>query len=389
MKTATSTYFSNMWKVRLESLADRIYTLPNESSRFTSMEGLRAYAALLVFLVHYFDAFSRNMLGIDPNSLRLGETTDVLTGVVMYLFASHYGVDVFFFLSGFLVYRIIARSGFSYSSYAKGRLLRIYPTFLVSFLVWFYIRTMLQHYPYDISQFVGNLFFLNAVPALGVMPYNAVTWSLFYEFVFYLIFPMVLLIRTRTTRISPWQVLIFGVLFMIVILSLDSSYIRFMMFFGGAFMASIHRKQLTMLANRIPDTLVLLVYAASTLWFAYQLSYTYFTPVFLITTFLLVLKVLYGSGFLRRLFEYKWLRYMGNISYSFYLMHGLAIELVMINMTPFFSGMSKGMYFALTFPATLVLGIIISTLLFLLTEKPYFTRKDNRGLIRKGARVAT
>ena len=80
---------------------------------------------------------------------------------------------------------------------------------------------------------------------------------------------------------------------------------------------------------------------------------------------------------------------MGNISYSFYLMHGLAIELVMYNLTPFFSELSSGMYFVVTFPVTLMLGIIISTLLFLLTEKPYFTRKENREDIRKGARVAT
>ena len=389
MNTVTSKFTAYNWTGSLSSLADRIYTLPNESSRFTSMEGLRAYAAFLVFLVHYFDVFARNILGIDPNTVHLGEAPDIVTGVVIYLFASHYGVDIFFFLSGFLICRIIARGGFSYSSYAKGRMLRVYPAFLVSFLVWLYIRIVLQNYPYDVSQFFGNLFFLNAVPATGVQPYNAVTWSLFYEFVFYLTFPLILFLKTPTARISPWQVLGFGVLFMIVVLSLEPSFIRFMMFFSGAFMASFQRKQLTALAGRIPDAIVLLAYFASTLWFAQQLSYTYFIPVFLVTTFLLVLKVLYGDGFLNTIFQAKWLRYMGNISYSFYLMHGLAIELIMVTLSPVFSGMGQGIYFATTFCAALLLGIVFSTLLFLLTEKPYFTRKRNRERIRKEVQVAT
>ena len=81
----------------LRDLADRIYALPNESSRFAAMEGLRAYAASLIFLVHYFDVYSRNTLGIDPNTVRLGEAQDTVTAIVIYLFASHYGVDIFFF----------------------------------------------------------------------------------------------------------------------------------------------------------------------------------------------------------------------------------------------------------------------------------------------------
>jgi exopolysaccharide production protein ExoZ len=373
----------------LRDLAYRIYALPNESSRFAAMEGLRAYAAFLVFLVHYFDVYSRNTLGIDPNTVRLGEAQDAVTAVVIYLFASHYGVDIFFFLSGFLIYRIITRSRFSYTSFAKSRLLRVYPTFLVSFFIWLYIRIVLQSYPFELSQFVGNLFFLNAIPMAGVQPYNAVTWSLFYEFVFYMAFPLMLLLRPRSSRVGPWQVLGFGVLFMFVVLSLEPSFIRFLMFFGGALMACFHRKQLTALARRIPDTIVLVAYFTSTLWFAYQLSYTYFIPVFLVTTFLLVLKTLYGDGFLNTIFQIKWLRYMGNISYSFYLMHGLAIELIMVNSSSVFSGMGNGMYLAITFCAALLLAIVLATLLFLLTEKPYFMRKRSHERLHKEAQVAT
>ena len=229
------------------------------------------------------------------------------------------------------------------------------------------------------SQFLGNLFFLNAVTATGVRPYNAATWSLFYEFVFYLSFPLILLLQPRTGGIRPRQVLIFGVMFMMVAVSLAPSFIRFAMFFGGAFMASFHRRQLTAIASRIPDAIVLLVYSGSTLWFANQLSYTHFIPVFVFTTFLLVLKVLYGKESFNRLFRVKWLRYLGNMSYSFYLMHGLALEIIMVNLSPRFSGMGKIMFFATTFSAALLLGLVLSTVLFLLTEKPYFRPQEIPG----------
>lgn len=340
------------------------------------MEGLRAYAALLVFLVHYFDAYGRNILGVDLNTLHLGEAPDIITEIVLFLFASHYGVDIFFFLSGFLIYRIITRSQFSFLNFARGRLLRIYPTFLVSFLVWLYIRIVLQSYPFEISQFAGNLLFLNAVPALGVQPYNAVTWSLFYEFVFYLTFPAILLLRSRSGRTGPLQILLFCLAFMIVASNMGPSFIRFLMFFGGALMACIQKERLVTFASRLPDTAVLAFYFTSTLLFARLLSYTYFIPVFLVTTFLLVLKVLYGTGFLNRIFRTRWLRYMGNISFSFYLMHGLAIELVMVHFTNIFSGLNGVFFFVTTFGFALVLGIGLATGLFLLTEKPYFTRRQ-------------
>jgi peptidoglycan/LPS O-acetylase OafA/YrhL len=47
------------------------------------------------------------------------------------------------------------------------------------------------------------------------------------------------------------------------------------------------------------------------------------------------------------------------------------------------------MYFVITFGAALLLAIVLSTLLFLLTEKPYFKRKRSHERIRKEAQVAT
>ena len=77
------------------------------------------------------------------------------------------------------------------------------------------------------------------------------------------------------------------------------------------------------------------------------------------------------------------------MSYSFYLMHGLALEIIMVNLSPRFSGMGKIMFFATTFSAALLLGLVLSTVLFLLTEKPYFSRKKSRAQVRDEVPVLT
>ena len=364
----------------LKSLLAYIYTLPNESQRFTAMEGLRAYAAFLIFLVHYFDAYGRSALGVDLNTIHFGQEQDVFTSIAFYLFASHYGVDIFFFLSGFLIYRIMRNPEFSYVNFVKSRLLRIYPTFLVSFLIWAYIRITLQGYPFELPQFLGNLFFLNAVPTFHIQPYNTVTWTLFYEFLFYFSFPALLILSPRKGPWSPWHVLGFGILFMFAVLNIGPWAIRFLMFFGGALLACLHKDHITALAHRMPDGVVLVGYLVSTVWFAYLLSYTYFIPVFVITTFFLALKVLYGQGFLHKIFRIRGLRYMGNISFSFYLMHGLALELIMAFWVHQFSGMNEPLFFIMTFGLSLLLSVGLATVLFLLTEKPYFIFKHNRAL---------
>lgn len=86
--------------------------------------------------------------------------------------------------------------------------------------------------------------------------------------------------------------------------------------------------RLEALAARIPDLWVFALYLASTAFFATRPDIRVFTSIFLVTGTALVLKVLFGTGPLHRFFEQRFLRYMGNISYSFYLAHPFAVGVV-------------------------------------------------------------
>lgn len=84
-------------------------------------------------------------------------------------------------------------------------------------------------------------------------------------------------------------------------------------------------------------------------------------------------KTCYDDGLLNRIFRFPPLRLMGNVSYSFYLMHVIAIAC----MTKWFFGNSQGMsetlrmigYFGIGFLTALLFSII----LFGVAERWYFS----------------
>jgi peptidoglycan/LPS O-acetylase OafA/YrhL len=122
----------------------------------------------------------------------------------------------------------------------------------------------------------------------------------------------------------------------------------------------------------VPDTAAIAFYLSSTILFAQLLGYAYFIPVFVVATFALILKMLHGDGVLRCVFSWVPLRYLGNVSYSFFLVHGLAIELVMSRYGRA-SGNAGAWSLTGMFAVALFLSIVLATALFFIAEKPYFT----------------
>jgi exopolysaccharide production protein ExoZ len=369
----------NSLVVRLSEPLQRIYEIPGRDGGLAPMEGLRAYAALLVFAVHYLDPYIRAVYDVDPNTLRLSTIEQPGLMAAYYLFASHYGVDIFFVLSGYLIFRLVSRSGFRYVPFVRRRLTRIYPAALLALVVWAFLRVEVQGwYPWDLGQVFGNLLFLNAVPQFGVTPFNTVTWSLFFELLFYITFPLILLMAREPTRIPPLTVLLFGLAMSAAAWNIGGSFVRFPMFFAGALLASIDPGYLRRMAGRIPGWFILAAFLGSTVLFAETLDYTVFTPVFVITASMFVLHVVFGDGCLSRLFAAAPLRWLGNISYSFYLVHGLGIEIVMYRFHDVFLGLPSWLHLTTTLGASLLLSILFATALFLLAERPYFSRKLGR-----------
>jgi peptidoglycan/LPS O-acetylase OafA/YrhL len=185
-------------------LKDTIAARPSWGHRLSGIEGLRGIAALSVVFYH----------------LGLTASFQVQTGPLEILFTlANQGLTLFFVLSGFLLYRpfvaaiVQGRELPSIRRYAYNRLLRIYPAYIVVFVV--------------TGLFVGSVYLKGSTHGLGpdnigrltnplkiaanallvqmfipqyVMSGLPVSWSLTAEITFYCFLPLVAVLALRTIR---------------------------------------------------------------------------------------------------------------------------------------------------------------------------------------------
>jgi peptidoglycan/LPS O-acetylase OafA/YrhL len=82
-----------------------------------------------------------------------------------------------------------------------------------------------------------------------------------------------------------------------------------------------------------------------------------------------------SDGFLNRFFSNAPLRWIGNMSYSFYLVHGVPMHVVAMVVArthiATFSLTKQILFIALLFPITFLVTAIISAVVFVLVEKPF------------------
>ena len=306
---------------------ERWIELPGRAPRMPGMEGLRAYAAVVVFLVHFFGVWTHTALGVDLDQLRQGlDELDPDLALLAYLQRSHYGVDLFFFLSGYLVLGLVDRPDFHYGRFLRDRLVRLYPVFFATTLViavafhgWQRLAT---------PNLLANLALLNGVNGLGVAPINPPTWSLLFEMVFYAGFPIVLLARRAGERVRGAHVIALAGL-VLASTSFSPGYAwRALAFFAGAWLACQDPARLRRVAARLPDAAVLAVFLAATTSYAFLPRFAIFVWIFPLPCIALATCVLHGDGFLARAFRARALRAFGNVSYSFYLVHVFCVGVV-------------------------------------------------------------
>src|SRR5215213_5930759 len=212
----------------------RIYELGNVNSpdRNLPMEGLRGFAVLLVFFVHYHALF-KPWLASASYSFAVSEFVGTI-GLS--------GVDLFFVLSGYLIYGWTIRKYSNYAKFIRRRIERIYPTFLCVFAIYLLLSAL---YPAESRipaqplsagiYLVENVLLLPGV--FDIHPVITVAWSLSYEFFFYLFIPLVVVGLGMQRWSGGRRVLCFLTLALVytVYCFVSTSYgrIHFIMFISG------------------------------------------------------------------------------------------------------------------------------------------------------------
>ncbi len=162
------------------------------------MDGLRGVAILWVLWYHFF-GLSFLAPTIDVGAMRLDFTFIPQSGYL--------GVELFFFLSGFVLFFPYARSLFfgsprpTLGEYAYRRTIKIVPSYYLSLLLIVGLGPWLFFPASDeLHQVLTHLLFVNNFESSGTVAINAVYWSLPIEVQFYVIFPLIVPVFAR----QPW-----------------------------------------------------------------------------------------------------------------------------------------------------------------------------------------
>ena len=358
-----------------------------------SLEGIRAYAFLMVFLVH-FSGFKWNLMG------RSGASYPWL----ILLQLSFVAVPIFFAMSGYLItgvlFDTLHRPGYFKVFYFR-RAMRIFPLYYAILLFGLLVAAV-QHYQLRPAHLLFAVYLNNWSPTdslaiWGKHLHFSHLWSLAVEEQFYLLWPVVIwLLRGRRQLLTFCYVqvasafalrLAFPLLHMTATQAYQSTFLRCDAIMLGAALALHERGPMGSLARLTRPAWVAVVggLAAMTiraLLVGQALPYDAFG-----VAFIMPLLAVIGAGILILamqpgnvvfyLSERAWAVTMGKLSYSLYILHELLVptwEMKVIPMLSHHLGRGTGRLVGMLLAFALVYGASKLTYRFL--EMPGLRMKN-------------
>jgi exopolysaccharide production protein ExoZ len=374
---------------RFQPIADwftSVLEVSGRTDRIIPMEGMRGFAVLLVFLVHHHTLFG-GYLPYHGLAYRMSEFGHAI---------GYSGVDLFFVLSGFLIYEHLMRKKPPYFKFIRRRVQRIYPTFFCVVCVYLligYAIPSLSKLPQSASKQVEFLFQnLLLLPGLLRTPaLITVSWSLSYEFFFYLSLPLIIGLMGMRFWSRPWRIIFFICVFTVhcAAYRLDLlPHIRLNMFVAGILLYEVTTagwfKEMLSVRGEIAVIVcyLLVLLALGLVEFSSghirvnagfpNYDYVTWTAALAIALSVVALYSFEFDGVLKAVFSFTALRWLGNMSYSYYLIHSLVLNGVALAMEYLFPAHAmSALLFSLVLVGNLMLTLGGSVILFILVEKPF------------------
>jgi peptidoglycan/LPS O-acetylase OafA/YrhL len=374
----------------IKNRLNRIYNL-DSTARLKSFEGLRAWAVIMVFNVHFFGQYYKQHYFVQSGSFA--------EGVMKFLHSGHIGVDLFFVLSGFLIFTTLHRNKPDFRSYIGHRCSRILPAHVAVLFV-----ILFPNIPW--RSFLGNILFFPAFFSSHNM-FNPVTWTLGWEWLFYV--SMFFIFRFKGDDNRRMYVGIAGILYILLLITLEFGEAsrwgesignliipepgRFAGFFMGVIVAHLLTiDKIFVRFQRICSFLlpiaVIGVLMSQVVWalflgyiaksYAFAFLNLYYLAVSACFSVIVAFLAMNSSGgSMNFLLQSTFMRIVGQISFSFYLVHfAIALPLstqIVINVDSFTSMCTH-------YICAFLLTIILASLLYYYFERPYFVSKKKQSV---------
>lgn len=332
-----------------------------QPDRLLPMEGLRGVAVILVFFVHYGALLRMATGGAPPAPGRALEAF------------GHVGVDLFFALSGLLIHGAMLRRPRPYGAFLARRIQRLYPAFLVVFALHLaaallsHTRAGLPPPGWDMAPFLlANLLFLPGI--FDIRAVVVVAWSLSYEMAFYLTLPPLLAVLRWRRWPLAWRLAVL-VAAVLAVGALGWQHARFAMFGCGMLLAEL----LPVLAPRLRAAgwLDALAIGAAAALLLGQPAAGPLLPCLFGTGFLVCLAAFGRSGPVARALSLRPLRWLGNMSYAYYLAHGFALMVFFVLLQAPLAGQPAGPLWWLLLAPAFATTLAGGAALYLLVERPF------------------
>jgi peptidoglycan/LPS O-acetylase OafA/YrhL len=350
--------------------------MQKKPSEILALTGLRGVAATFVMLYHFR---LYNWLHGPAHS---------------FVYHGYLCVDLFFVLSGFVMamtYKPLFEHGFksrAYILFLGRRLARVYPLYLLITLVFFGLNQTASHNvapdaPKSVASLVANIFL---VQAWGVAPsYIGPAWSISTEWAAYMLFPLLvaLTLTNRAVIAAACGIAAAAALTMLAVLPADITHVVRV---RGPLDMSIGTNYGPAVRCIVEFTFGLLCWRVSqTAWgkrlqgngagFFAALAILFLlaikgSDIFIVLLMpLLVLSLSADTGVPARVMGWRVIHWLGEISYSVYLVHVLTFWLAwrlrhLWGMLPF------GHVEALVLLSQALITLIIATLTYQFIEKP-------------------
>ncbi|ANL70317.1 exopolysaccharide production protein ExoZ [Rhizobium phaseoli] len=285
------------------------------------LQYLRAIAALMVVYFHAILQLAKVNPAVDATAFLYGET----------------GVDIFFVLSGFVMWLTTSGRVMSPIDFARRRIRRIVPLYwlatLFSAVVALAAPSLLKSTVFDLPHLIASLFFLpwaNAADPGTITPVVVPGWTLNYEMFFYLVFA--LLLPLQETRRIPAMFAVFAVILIACRLLPETTATRFygepimLEFLAGVVLGWLYGQK-ALLPNRWAWAVLATGFAFLLVNEALMQPENRFYAWGIPAVF-----IVFGAVSIdfSRLPALGWLNYLGDCSYAIYITHAFTLAFLRV-----------------------------------------------------------